>query len=64
MKKNGKKIIEKRISMELTQAELAKKSKISTTTLSAWECNGIGNAIVKNALKVSQALNTKIEDLL
>lgn len=55
-----------RTSKNLTRFELSKKSGVSARTIEGYEqgLKNINNAPVTNVLKLANALNCKIEDIL
>ena len=59
----GYKIRECREEMGISQAELAKRAKISRTTLSGLENGTIKTTTTDTLLKISNALNKKVADI-
>jgi putative transcriptional regulator len=55
-------IQQRRLELEMTQAELAKKLKISVTYLSRLENNRI-NINVKLAIRIARVLQARVEDI-
>lgn len=53
----------KRISINLTQKELAKKAGISNVTLSKFEKGNYENITLKTMKKIAKALGTTVEEL-
>ncbi len=59
----GYKIRECRKKMGLSQVELAKKAKISRTTLSRLESGTEETTTTNTLLKIANALNKKVDDI-
>lgn len=59
----GYKIRECREDMGLSQEELAKKAKISRTTLSGLESGAIKTTTTNTLLKIAEALNKTVADI-
>lgn len=59
----GYKIKECRKELGISQKELAKKAKISRTTLSGLESGTIKTTTTNTLLKIAEALNRKVEDI-
>ena len=59
----GYKIKEYRISMKMSQEELAEKANISRTTLSGLENGTIKTTTTDTLLKIAKALNRKVSDI-
>lgn len=59
----GYKIKEAREKMRMTQAELAKKSGVSRTTISGLENGTARSTSTKTLLKIAHALNTTIDHI-
>ncbi len=59
----GYKIRECREEMGISQEELAKRAKISRTTLSGLESGAIKTTTTDTLLKIAEALNKKVTDI-
>ena len=59
----GYKIRECREEMGISQKELAKRAKISRTTLSGLESGAIKTTTTDTLLKIAEALNKKVTDI-
>lgn len=59
----GYKIKECREELGISQEELAKRAKISRTTLSGLESGTIKTTTTETLLKISKALNKKVTDI-
>ena len=59
----GYKIRECREKIGLSQEELAKKAKISRTTLSGLESGTLKTTTTDTLLKIAEALNKKVSDI-
>ena len=59
----GYKIRECREEMGISQEELAKRAKISRTTLSGLESGAIKTTTTDTSLKIAEALNKKVTDI-
>jgi len=59
----GYKIKECREEIGISQEELAKKAKISRTTLSGLESGAIKTTTTDTLLKIAKALNKKVADI-
>lgn len=59
----GYKIRECREEMGISQEELAKRAKISRTTLSGLESGAIKTTTTDTLLKIADALNKKVADI-
>ena len=59
----GYKIRECREEMGISQEELAKRAKISRTTLSGLESGAIKTTTTDTLLKIADALNKKVTDI-
>ena len=59
----GYKIKECREAIGISQEELAKKAKISRTTLSGLESGAIKTTTTDTLLKIAKALNKKVADI-
>ena len=59
----GYKIRECREEMGISQEELAKRAKISRTTLSGFESGAIKTTTTDTLLKIAEALNKKVTDI-
>lgn len=59
----GYKIKECREEIGISQEELARKAKISRTTLSGLESGAIKTTTTETLLKIAEALNKKVADI-
>ena len=59
----GYKIRECREEMGISQEELAKRAKVSRTTLSGLESGAIKTTTTDTLLKIAEALNKKVTDI-
>lgn len=54
----------KRVALEMSQRELAKRSGVHLNTINNWERDGVSGAMVGKLKKVADVLGCTVDDLL